>query len=229
MSKKYPLLVFDWDGTLVDSIGRIVSSLQHASRTGIGVEISAELARSVIGLGLDEAVAALHPELDRQQHALELERVADAYRQHYIHDNDIPAPLFDGVEEMLHSLRDKGYTLAVATGKSRSGLDHTLEEHGMQSMFPVTRTPTETRSKPDPLMLQEIIQETGFTSTQALMIGDSEHDLRMARNAGVDSVAVTHGVHDGEVLARHAPLACLDDVTRLIALLEQVEHSQHAD
>ena len=117
---RYPLLVFDWDGTLVDSIGRIVHSLQHASRTGIGVEISATLARSVIGLGLDEAVAALHPELDKQHHAVELKRVADAYRQHYIYDNDIPAPLFTGVADMLDALRSNVAELKSSVGVAAS-------------------------------------------------------------------------------------------------------------
>lgn len=220
-AKQFPLLVFDWDGTLVDSIGKIVNSLQHASREGIGAEISEQHARSVIGLGLDEAVSALHPELDKQQHAEDLLRIADAYRQHYIYDNDIPAPMFDGVANMLNKLREEGYTLAVATGKSRKGLDHTLKEHDMVDMFSITRTPTEARSKPDPLMLNEIIHETGFSATQTLMIGDSEHDLSMAKNANVASIAVTHGVHNRDTLEKLEPLACFDHITALHPYLQE--------
>ena len=213
--KRFPLLVFDWDGTLVDSIDRIVNSLQHASRTAIGADISDSHAKSVIGLGLAEAVASLHPELDQDEHKVELERIADAYRQHYLYENDIEAPLFDGVEDMLETLRSEGYTLAIATGKSRIGLDHTMQEHGVEAIFSITRTPTETRSKPHPLMLEEIMKHTGFGPEHTLMIGDSEHDLKMAVNATVAGIAVTHGVHDRRTLERLSPLACFDHVTEL--------------
>jgi len=218
-NKQYPLLVFDWDGTLVDSILRIVTSLQYASKTAIDVDISESHARSVIGLGLVEAVAALHPELDQDQHSTELERVADAYRQHYLYENAIEAPLLDGVEDMLEALRSKGYTLAVATGKSRTGLDHALRDHGFGSLFDITRTPTESRSKPDPAMLNEIMTETAFSPRHTLMIGDSEHDLKMATNAGVASIGVTHGVHGRETLQKHSPLTCLDRIAGLDAYL----------
>ena len=218
-NKRYPLLVFDWDGTLVDSIRRIVTSLQYASKTAIDVDISEHHARSVIGLGLAEAVAALHPELDQHSHGDELERIADAYRQHYLYENDIEAPLFDGVEDMLEALRFKGYTLAVATGKSRTGLDHALRDHGFESFFEITRTPSESRSKPDPAMLNEIMSETCYSPRHTLMIGDSEHDLKMASNAGVASIAVTHGVHGRETLEKHGPLTCLDRIAALDAYL----------
>jgi phosphoglycolate phosphatase len=218
-NKQYPLLVFDWDGTLVDSIRRIVTSLQYASKTAIDVDISENHARSVIGLGLVEAVAALLPELDQDQHSAELERVADAYRQHYLYENEIEAPLFDGVDDMLEALRSKGYTLAVATGKSRAGLDHALRDHGFEALFAITRTPTESRSKPDPAMLNEIMAKTAFSPQHTLMIGDSEHDLKMATNAGVASIAVTHGVHGRETLQKHSPLTCLDRISGLDAYL----------
>lgn len=124
MIKRYPLLVFDWDGTLVDSIERIVTSLQHASKHAVDIDISETQARDVIGLGLTEAIVKLHPELDIKHESLALENIANAYRQHYLYDNPIPAPLFAGVNELLVDLRNGGYTLAISTGKSQIGRAH---------------------------------------------------------------------------------------------------------
>ena len=213
--KQFPLLVFDWDGTLVDSIERIVTSLQHASKQAIAIDVTASQAKDVIGLGLMEAVAKLHPELDRQIHSAELERVADAYRQHYLYENQVPAPLFTGVNDLLDNLRSEGYTLAVSTGKSRAGLERSIDEHKMADYFSVTKCAGENRSKPHPEMLHEILQELNFNNTQALMIGDSEHDLKMASNANMRSIGVTHGVHDAETLEKFNPLTCLNDITEL--------------
>lgn len=207
--------MFDWDGTLVDSIDRIVSSLQHASETAAGISVSDTQAKGVIGLGLKEAVAALHPELDETRHNTLLESIADAYRQHYLYENNIPAPLFSGVIELLDELHGLGYSLAISTGKSRIGLDRAIAEHGVSHYFSSTRCAGENRSKPHPEMLLEILQELNFSATEALMIGDSEHDLMMANNAGMDSIGVTHGVHTASVLNLHEPLTCLDHITSL--------------
>ena len=219
---KYPLLVFDWDGTLVDSIERIVTSLQFASRLAIDTEVSESQARDVIGLGLMEAIHKLHPELEAQQHATELNSIADAYRQHYLFDNTVPAPLFDGVSEMLVELRDDGYTLAISTGKSRRGLEMSIKEHGVAEHFATTRCAGENKSKPHPEMLHEILDELNFTADNTLMIGDSEHDLQMAKNANMKSIGVTHGVHDAERLEKLDPLTCLNDVTRLSEYLSKL-------
>lgn len=212
---RYPLLVFDWDGTLVDSIERIVTSLQHASKQAAGIEISDHHAKSVIGLGLDEAVAMLHPELDHSYDISLLQTISDAYRQHYLYDNPVPAPLFPGVDALLHELHQEGYTLAISTGKSRSGLDRAIEEHGVAEHFATTRCAGESRSKPHPEMLEEILAELNFSTGEALMIGDSEHDLMMANNAGIRSIGVTHGVQDAATLEKLKPLACLNDITSL--------------
>ena len=221
-SKKYPLLVFDWDGTLVDSIERIVTSLQFASKRAIDTEVSESQAKDVIGLGLMEAIRRLHPELEAQQHAAELNGIADAYRQHYLFDNTVPAPLFDGVHEMLVELRNDGYTLAISTGKSRRGLEMSINEHGVAEHFATTRCAGENKSKPHPEMLHEILDELNFTAGKTLMIGDSEHDLQMAKNANMNSIAVTHGVHDAETLEKIDPLTCLNDVTRLSDYLSKL-------
>ncbi len=217
--KKFPLLVFDWDGTLVDSIERIVSSLQYASEHVIKRRPSESQARDVIGLGLLEAVSKLHPELDTQQHATELSSIAAAYRQHYLFENTVPAPLFDGVNELLTDLRESGYTLAISTGKSRSGLERSIKEHQLAAYFATTRCAGENKSKPHPEMLHEILAQLNFSANQTLMIGDSEHDLKMASNADMQCIGVTHGVHDEKTLNRHQPLVCLTNITELSAYL----------
>ena len=219
MTKQFPLLVFDWDGTLVDSIERIVTSLQFASKQAADVQLSETQARDVIGLGLMEAIAQLHPELDAQKQADELKNIADTYRQHYLYDNTVPAPLFNGVNQLLDKLRDDGYTLAISTGKSRAGLEQSINEHRMADYFSTTRCAGENKSKPHPEMLHEILDELNFSAAQTLMIGDSEHDLKMASNANMQCIGVTHGVHDAATLNKHKPLTCLADITELSAFL----------
>ena len=217
LNNPYSLLVFDWDGTLVDSIEQITTSLQAASKIVCRETISEEAARNVIGLGLQEAVERLHP--DKSQ-AL-IKKTADAYRHHYVHENTVPAPLFEGVIDMLDELLSRDFTLAIATGKSRAGLDHSLIEHPVSHYFTTTRCAGENQSKPHPEMLLGILNETKYDSSHALMIGDSEHDLMMAKNAGVDSVAVTHGAHSADRLKEHKPLLCLDRVADLSNLLSR--------
>jgi len=218
---QYPLLVFDWDGTLVDSIERIVTSLQHASKHAADTEITETRAKNVIGLGLMEAISQLHPELDATSESGVLENIADAYRQHYLFDNPIPAPLFAGVNELLTDLRDTGYTLAISTGKSRVGLERSINEHKLAEYFATSRCAGENKSKPHPEMLHEILQQLNFSAAQALMIGDSEHDLKMANNANMSSIGVTQGVHDIATLTKLNPLACLSNITELSDYLNQ--------
>lgn len=219
--KHFPLLVFDWDGTLVNSIERIVTSLQFASKQTEGISLSEGQAKDVIGLGLMEAITKLHPELDAKQDTVKLTKVADAYRQHYLHENNVPAPLFNGVYEMLDELRGDGYTLAISTGKSRAGLEQSINEHQVADYFTTTRCAGENKSKPHPEMLLEILEELNFSATQTLMIGDSEHDLKMAGNANMQCIGVTHGVHDAATLNKHNPLTCLADITDLSGYLNQ--------
>ena len=213
--KPFPLLVFDWDGTLVDSIERIVTSLQHASKQAADIHIDETQARDVIGLGLNEAISKLHPELDAQLHATKLNNIADAYRQHYLYDNTVPAPLFAGVSDLLDELRENGFTLAISTGKSRAGLEQSIDEHQLADYFATTRCAGENKSKPHPEMLHEILDELNFAASQTLMIGDSEHDLKMANNANVQCIGVTHGVHDAKTLEKFNPLICLNNITEL--------------
>ena len=225
MMKPYPLLIFDWDGTLVDSIERIVTSIQFASKSIINMDVSESQAKNVIGLGLSEAIQKLHPELDKHQHATELNNIADAYRQHYLYKNTVPAPLFTGVDTLLNELLNDGYTLAISTGKSRAGLEQSIDEHQLATYFAVTKCAGENKSKPHPEMLHEILHELNFSAAQTLMIGDSEHDLKMASNASMKSIGVTQGVHDAKTLGKHNPLICLNDITELSSYLNHNTHN----
>jgi phosphoglycolate phosphatase len=212
---RFKLLVFDWDGTLIDSIERIVTSLQYASREVCGIHLGEDKARSVIGLGLHEAIERLHPELD----ALAVESLADAYRQNFLYDSKVPELLFDGVEDMLKRLIADKYTLAIATGKSRIGLDRAMQKHKLGHYFATTRCAGESRSKPHPEMLNSILHQLDTQANDTVMIGDSAHDMLMAGNAGVNAIGVTHGVEDAESLMMYKPLACLDDITDLYEFL----------
>ena len=212
---RFKLLVFDWDGTLINSIERIVTSLQFASREVCGMQLDEARARSVIGLGLHEAIEHLHPELD----AVRIESIAAAYRQNFLFDSEIPELLFDGVEDLLQLLKADGYTLAIATGKSRPGLDRAMQQHGLDGYFSATRCAGEHRSKPDPEMLDTLLDELGMHAGDTVMIGDSSHDMQMASNAGVDAIGVSHGVEDAASLMIHQPLVCLDDITDLYEFL----------
>jgi phosphoglycolate phosphatase len=204
------LIVFDWDGTLMDSAAAIVAAIQAASRDLELTVPDDQRARHVIGLGLTDALSYLFPEL----HACGYETVAERYRCHYL-ASDHEIPLFGGVREMLAELTAAGYLLGVATGKSRRGLDRALQATGLAPVFHATRCADEAFSKPHPAMLLEIMDELGTDAACTLMVGDTTHDLEMARNARVAPVAVTYGAHSPESLRAWAPLAVLDTVSAL--------------
>lgn len=204
------LIVFDWDGTLMDSEAQIVTCMQAAIADLALESRNDEQVKNIIGLGLQEAVARLYPEAD----ATLVRTIADAYRTHWLGSNR-QSVLFPGVEETLHLLKQEGFRMAVATGKGRGGLDKVLRETGLTTLFDATRCSDETRSKPHPLMLEQIMRELNCTPPQTLMIGDTEYDMEMANNAGTHAVAVAYGVHAWPRLQRHAPLTCLDRITEL--------------
>lgn len=201
----FELIVFDWDGTLMDSEARIVACIQAAFADAGRSAPDRAAARNVIGLGLDEAMAMLWPEAS----IAERDRIVAGYRHHFLGGNETPSDLFPGAVELLDWLAGRGYLLAVATGKSRRGLDHALESTGLASRFQATRCADETRSKPHPQMLLEVMDELGVPPADTLMVGDTEYDMLMARNAGTRALAVCHGVHERERLLRHGALACL--------------------
>lgn len=214
---RYQLIVFDWDGTLMDSAARIVASLSAAFADN-GVEVPPpDRCRDVIGLGLDEAMQRLWPAALSEQRT----RVMARYRHHYLAENTTPTPLFPGAAEVVEGLHKEGYLLAVATGKSRRGLDSALHQSGLGRWFHATRCADETFSKPHPLMLEELLDELGVAASDCVMIGDTEYDVQMAHNANVDAVAVCYGVHAPERLLALQPRACLSAIVALPGWLGQ--------
>lgn len=213
----YELIVFDWDGTLMDSAARIISSFHSAiAAAGLPPRSDAEI-QHIIGLGMREAVLRLYPGIADDA----VERLIEAYRVEYLETCTVPTPLFDGATAAITELHETGYQLAVATSKSRRGLVKAFAQCGLEPYFHATRTADETRSKPDPLMLREILQELAVAPERALMIGDSEYDLEMANNAGVPHIAVSYGVHDCARLRNCHPLTCIHDLRELPVWLKE--------
>ncbi len=211
------LIVFDWDGTLMDSEARIVACI-HAAFADLDLPLpSAEAARDIIGLGLDEALTVLLPEAGREGRRV----LIDRYRHHFLFANDTPSQLFPGVAETLHWLRGQDYLLGVATGKSRRGLDQVLASTGLTGYFDATRCADETFSKPHPEMLFQIMDELGVSGPETLMVGDTEYDMQMARSAGAHALAVCYGVHSPERLMAQDPLGCLAGLVDMPAWLRE--------
>lgn len=209
--RDFRLLVFDWDGTLLDSIGVIVACTRAAlEELQLPVPPEARL-RGVIGLGLRETIEALLPSFDEELAG----RLAGAYRRHWWDGYHRRSLLIAGAEEALRHLHRRGFELAIATGKSRQGLESDLERLGIGALFSTTCTSSEAPSKPAPEMLNRVLGELGRSPTEALMIGDTAFDLEMARQAGVAALAVTSGGHRREELERAGPLACLESVAEL--------------
>ena len=187
----FDLIAFDWDGTLFDSTQIIVRCIQEAVRDVGGTVPTDEAAGYVIGLGLMQALAHAAPDVPQDKYP----ELGARYRHHYIgHQNDIS--LFDGVLPMLAALKARGHKLAVATGKSRHGLDEALQAVELRGRFDASRTADETAGKPHPRMLHELMDQFGVTPARTLMIGDTTHDLQMAVNAGCPSIGVSYGAHE---------------------------------
>lgn len=216
MPKRFELLVFDWDGTLADSARTIVNALQWASRDAGAPVPDETAARGVIGLGLPEALRHLFPDQDDDMR----QRVGHGYKHYYL-TNEHEVGLFDGVESAMQEFADAGFMLAVATGKSRRGLNRALENTGLGPHFLATRCVDDCFSKPHPQMLEEIMEELGVAPAGAVMIGDSAFDLQMARNAGIASLGVSYGAQPEANLSLHEPLACFDSFAKLRAWINE--------
>lgn len=218
MKNRFDLIIFDWDGTLIDSIDWIARCLQNASNNTRHAMPDYQAAKDVIGLSIERAIEALYPEANVDEVLELVNRYETAYFSKKLSRDD----LFSGVYEMLESLKKQGYLLAIATGKTREGLDEALNATGTADLFCQTRCADETQSKPHPLMLEEIMISTKTLPERTLMVGDSTHDLQMALNANIVSIGVATGAHDAEQLKNYKPLDCLLHPTELSNYLDSL-------
>ncbi len=207
---RYSLIVFDWDGTLFDSAAVIAEGIQHAARDMALPVPDRQTASHVIGLGLSDSLRHAMPTLPPQRY----QEFLALYRSYFVERED-GLSLFAGVPELLSELKQRGHRLAVATGKPRRGLDRALRASGIGALFDATRCGDETQPKPHPAMLLELMAELEIGRSGLLMIGDTSHDLGMARSAGVDAVAVSYGAHPLESLRTWEPRACVASVVEL--------------
>lgn len=205
------LLVFDWDGTLMDSAAHIIHAVCAAAEdAGLGIPAE-EQVRHVIGLSLPKAFEAVLPDADEGAYV----RFVEAYRKRFWQASIHGHALFPGARDVLLELKQAGYLLAVATGKGKHGLRRALENDDLLEVFDVTRCSEETTSKPDPHMLREILEDLSLSARDALMIGDTSYDMEMAARIGMDRLAVSYGVHGRDLLHPHAPLGYLEDIRAL--------------
>jgi phosphoglycolate phosphatase len=212
---RYSLIVFDWDGTLIDSARTIVECIQSAA-LGMGLEVpDRERASHVIGLGLQDSLRHAVPGLAPERYL----EFADHYRRHFLARQESMS-LFPGIRDLLASL-SRRHALAIATGKSRKGLDRSLDAEDLRGYFSASRCADETNPKPHPAMLLEIMQELGIETQRTLMIGDTSHDLNMAKAAGVEALAVTYGAHPEQGLRACGPRDCVASVAELAEWLRQ--------
>lgn len=207
------LFIFDWDGTLSDSKGKITRAMQLAAQDMGWQPLADHLIHDIIGLGLPEAIHRLYPAVD----LLDRQRLRDAYAIHFLALDELkPSDFFPGVVNTLHQLKSAGHTLTVATGKSRKGLDRILGVLGLADFFHATRCADETASKPDPLMLAQLLEEFQASVSDAVMIGDTEYDMEMARRIGMSRIAVSYGAHHIDRLYPYEPELCVDRFDQLL-------------
>lgn len=211
---KYKVIIFDWDGTLMDSIDKIVSCVKAAFVDCQLAPPSTDAIRNIVGLSLDVAMAKLCPGALPQKQT----EMVDAYRHQYLTSDQYETPFYPGIKLWLADLNAQGYVLAVATGKGRNGLKRLLDKFAMHDLFAVTYCADQTASKPDPLMLNRILQDLNIDASQALMVGDSSYDLEMANNANMDCLGVSYGVHSKDILNKFNPIAIVDDLPKEFAL-----------
>ncbi|ORU92919.1 MAG: hydrolase [Cycloclasticus sp. symbiont of Bathymodiolus heckerae] len=212
MISDYDLIVFDWDGTLVDSIDWIVDCIQYVAKVEELPKPTEQACKDIIGLSLSNAMLVLFPDITEVTKA----SMVASYRTRYLSKNTSGGDLFTGVIPVLQMIKEQGKLLAVATGKGQSGLDRGLDGTGIRSFFDYLRCAENMQSKPSPHMLFDIMEESNIEPARTLMVGDSTLDLIMANKAGVASIGVTTGAHSYEKLMQEAPLACISNLVELI-------------
>lgn len=200
---QFKLIIFDWDGTLVNSTARIIDSMQQASNDNSMPKVSDAAVQNIIGLGLPEAIQTLWPAISLEQ----LEKMIPSYAHYFVSGSSVSMEMFEGARSVLGQLLLRNHVLAVATGKTRKGLNRMMHDLELEHLFAATRCADETRSKPHPQMLHELLATLGLSNTEALMVGDTTYDLEMANAAGVASVAMSYGAHDESRLMACQPRA----------------------
>lgn len=211
----FDIVIFDWDGTLVDSVDHIAGSLEQAAKDLGFPERSREELRHIVGLGMREALENLYPGIAED----EILRLREAYAGYFFSQETTPEHLFPGIDAVLRRLKEADRRMAVATGKSRPGLEKGLVSSRLAPYFELTRCANETASKPDPLMLRQILDITGVSARRAVMVGDTIYDMEMARRLGMPAVGVTWGVHSRDQLGEHQPLDIVSDRQALASVL----------
>lgn len=211
--KKYKLVIFDWDGTVMDSVTKIVNCIRSSAESLNLVPPSDEAIKNIIGMSLEKAIDVLFPDNVVQHQAL-----ISGYKYQYSVDTT-PTPVFANVVSVLNALKEQGIVLAVATGKGRGGLERLLEQSQLRHFFSATRTSDEAQSKPSPDMLYQLLEELGISAQHAVMIGDTQIDMTMAKAAGMDRIGVTMGVHNAQQLNKLSPVATVDNYLQLQQVL----------
>ncbi|MDO6427787.1 HAD-IA family hydrolase [Thalassotalea sp. 1_MG-2023] len=213
--KEYQLIIFDWDGTLMDSIARIVSSIRALAQANELIIPNENVIKGIIGLSLEEAIVTLFPTANDAT----IEQLKTGYKKHYIELDPTPTPLFSNAEQLLIGLTQQDKMLAVATGKAKKGLQRVMRETNLTRYFNHVRCGCECHSKPHPQMLEQLLVECRVPPENAVMIGDSMLDMEMAKRAGIDSIGITHGVHSQEQLSMFQPKAIVGSLVELQSLL----------
>ncbi|MBH0088527.1 HAD-IA family hydrolase [Pseudoalteromonas sp. NSLLW218] len=211
--KKYKLVIFDWDGTVMDSVTKIVNCIRSSAESLNIVPPSDEAIKNIIGMSLEKAIDVLFPDNVAQHQAL-----ISGYKYQYSVDTT-PTPVFANVVGVLNALKEQGIVLAVATGKGRGGLERLLDQSQLRHFFSATRTSDEAQSKPSPDMLYQLLEELGISAQDAVMIGDTQIDMTMAKAAGMDRIGVTMGVHNAQQLNKLSPVATVDNYLQLQQVL----------
>ncbi|KKN79527.1 hypothetical protein LCGC14_0338780 [marine sediment metagenome] len=211
--KKYKLVIFDWDGTVMDSVTKIVNCIRSSAESLNIVPPSDEAIKNIIGMSLEKAIDVLFPDNVAQHQAL-----ISGYKYQYSVDTT-PTPVFADVVSVLNALKEQGIVLAVATGKGRGGLERLLDQSQLRHFFSATRTSDEAQSKPSPDMLYQLLEELGISAQDAVMIGDTQIDMTMAKAAGMDRIGVTMGVHNAQQLNKLSPVATVDNYLQLQQVL----------
>lgn len=212
-SNQYKLVIFDWDGTIMDSIGKIVNCIKCSAQSLNIAPPSDTAIKNIIGLSLEKAMEVLFPSYPTKQTAL-----INAYKAHYKVDAT-PTPVFDDVANVLNALKQNGAVLAIATGKGRDGLERLLDQSQLRHFFSATRTSDDAQSKPSPDMLYQLLAELGVSANEAVMIGDTQIDMAMGRAANMDRIGVTMGVHNAQQLSEYDPIATVDSYQQLQQVL----------